>query len=65
LNGAWEGDEQEMFRLQYRMTLIPDVSSWILTLIERDDDSRSWGNFSSLFLTQYHTNLGVRLHIYS
>jgi hypothetical protein len=54
---VWEGDEQEMFRLQDRMALIPDISSWTLTLIERDDDTRSWGNFSSLFFTQYHVNL--------
>jgi hypothetical protein len=46
-----------MFRLQDRMALIPDISSWTLTLIERDDDTRSWGNFSSLFFTQYHVNL--------
>jgi hypothetical protein len=54
-----------MFRLQDRTTLIPDVSSWTLTLIEKDDDIRSWGNFSGLFLTQCHANLGVGLHIYS
>jgi hypothetical protein len=42
------------------------VSSWTLTLIEREDDTRSWGNFSGLFLTRCHTNLrGLGLHIYS
>jgi hypothetical protein len=46
-----------MFRLQDRTALIPDVSSWTLTLIERMDDTRSWSNFSGLFLTQCHTNL--------
>jgi hypothetical protein len=38
-----------MFRLQDRTALIPDVSSWILTLIEREDDTRSWGNFLIYF----------------
>jgi hypothetical protein len=33
------------------------VSSWTLTLIEREDATRSWGNFSGSFLTQCHTNL--------
>jgi hypothetical protein len=33
------------------------VSSWTLTLIEREDDTGSWGNFSNLFLTQCHANL--------
>jgi hypothetical protein len=39
--GAWKEDEQEMFRLQDRTALIPDVSSWALILIEREDDIRS------------------------
>jgi hypothetical protein len=30
-----------MFRLQDRTVLIPDVSSWTLTLIEREDDTRN------------------------
>jgi hypothetical protein len=42
---VWEGDEQEIFRLQDRMTLIPDVRNRTLALIEREDDTRSWGNF--------------------
>jgi hypothetical protein len=46
-----------MFRLQDRTALIPLVRNRILTLIEKEDDTRSWGNFSSLFLTQCHTNL--------
>jgi hypothetical protein len=37
--------------------MLPNVSSWTLTLIEREDDTRSWSNFSGLFLTQCHTNL--------
>jgi hypothetical protein len=37
----WEGDEQEMFRLQDRMALIPLVRNRTLTLIEREDDTRS------------------------
>jgi hypothetical protein len=36
-----EGDEQEMFRLQYRTALILDVRNRTLTLIEREDDTRS------------------------
>jgi hypothetical protein len=32
---------KEMFKLQDRTTLILDVSSWTLTLIEREDDTRS------------------------
>jgi hypothetical protein len=58
-------DEQEMLRLQDNTALIPLVSRWILTLgssriltlIEGEDDTRSWGNFLGLFLTQCHTNL--------
>jgi hypothetical protein len=38
-----------MFRLQDRMTLIPDVRNRTLTLIERDDDTRSWCNFLVYF----------------
>jgi hypothetical protein len=33
------------------------VSSWTLTFIEREDDTRSWDNFSGLFLTQCYANL--------
>jgi hypothetical protein len=44
-----EGNEQKMFRLQDRTALIPVVSNWILTLIKRDDDTRSWGNFLVYF----------------
>jgi hypothetical protein len=39
--GAWEGDEQEMFRLQDRTALISLVRNRTLTLIEREDDTRS------------------------
>jgi hypothetical protein len=38
-----------MFRLQDRMTLIPDVRNRTLTLIEREDDTRSWDNFLVYF----------------
>jgi hypothetical protein len=37
----WEGDEQEMFRLQDRTALIPLIRNRTLTLIEREDDTRS------------------------
>jgi hypothetical protein len=37
--------------------LVVFVISWTLTLIKRENDTRSWGNFSALFLTQCHTNL--------
>jgi hypothetical protein len=33
------------------------VSSWTLTFIEREDDTRSWDNFSGLFLTQCYAKL--------
>jgi hypothetical protein len=46
---AWEGDEQEMFRLQNRTALIPLVMNRNLTLIEREDDTRSWKNFLFYF----------------
>jgi hypothetical protein len=46
---VWERDEQEMFRLQDGTTLIPDVRNRTLTLIEREDDIRSWGNFLVYF----------------
>jgi hypothetical protein len=38
-----------MFRLQDRMALIPDVRNRALTLIESEDDTRSWGNFLVYF----------------
>jgi hypothetical protein len=44
-----EGDEQEMFRLQDRTALIPLVRNITLTLIERKDDTRNWGNFLVYF----------------
>jgi hypothetical protein len=50
--GGMKRDEQEMFRLQDRTALISDISNWTLTLIEREGDTRSWGNFFDLFLTQ-------------
>jgi hypothetical protein len=42
---AWERDVQEIFMLLDRTTLIPFVRNRILTLIEREDDNRSWSNF--------------------
>jgi hypothetical protein len=42
-------DEQEMFKLQDRTALIPDVRNRTLTLIKREDDNRSWGNFLIYF----------------
>jgi hypothetical protein len=38
-----------MFRLHDRMALIPDVRNRTLTLIEREDDTRSWSNFLAYF----------------
>jgi hypothetical protein len=38
-----------VFRLQDRMALIPDVRNITLTLIEREDDTRSWDNFLVYF----------------
>jgi hypothetical protein len=38
-----------MFRLQDRMALIPFVRNRTLTLIEREDDTRIWGNFLVYF----------------
>jgi hypothetical protein len=38
-----------MFRLQDRTALIPDVRNRTLTLIERDDDTKSWDNFLVYF----------------
>jgi hypothetical protein len=38
-----------MFRQQDRTTLIPDVRNITLTLIEREDDTRSLSNFLVYF----------------
>jgi hypothetical protein len=38
-----------MFRLHDRTALIPFVRNRTLTLIEREDDTRSWGNFLVYF----------------
>jgi hypothetical protein len=38
-----------MFRLQGRTALITDVRNRTLTLIEREDDTRSWYNFLVYF----------------
>jgi hypothetical protein len=56
-----EGDEQEMLRLQDSTALIPVVSSRIFTLIESEDDTRSWefSRFISQTLPQCHALQGV------
>jgi hypothetical protein len=58
---AWKGDEQEMFSLQDRTALIPLIRNRTLTLIEREDDTRSWENFLIYFShsTQCHALQGV------
>jgi hypothetical protein len=38
-----------MLRLQDRTALIPDVRNRTLTLVKREDDTRSWGNFLVYF----------------
>jgi hypothetical protein len=38
-----------MFKLQNRTALIPLVRNRTLTLIEREDDTRSWDNFLVYF----------------
>jgi hypothetical protein len=54
-----------MFRLQDRTALIPDVRNNTLTLIEREDDTRSWGNFLIYFSHMPCQPKGLELHIYS
>jgi hypothetical protein len=55
-----------MFRLQDRTALIPLVRNRTLTCIEREDDTRSWDNFSGLFLTLYHNAMPSKgLEIYT
>jgi hypothetical protein len=56
-----------MFKLQDRTALIPLVRNRTLTLIKREDDTRSWSNFSGLFLTLYHnvmSSKGLGIHTY-
>jgi hypothetical protein len=55
-----EGDEQEMLRLQDSTALIPLVSSRIFTLIESEDDTRSWEFFLGLLLKLYHNAIPSR-----
>jgi hypothetical protein len=46
---------------------VGDVRIRTLTLIEREDDTRSWGNFSGLFLTLYYNVMpskGLGIHTY-
>jgi hypothetical protein len=40
---AWEGDEQEMVRLQDNLALIPLVSNEIVTLMREDHTRRRLG----------------------
>jgi hypothetical protein len=54
-----------MFRLQDRMTLIPDIRNRTLTLIEREDDTRSWVIFWFISHTMSYRPKGLGLHIYS
>jgi hypothetical protein len=48
-----------MFRLYDRMTLIPDVRNRTLTLIEMEDDTRSWDNFLIYFSHNAMPTYGV------
>jgi hypothetical protein len=55
-----------MFRLQDRTALIPLVRNRTLTLIEREDDTRSWGNFL-VYFSLYHNDIsskGLKIHTY-
>jgi hypothetical protein len=55
-----------MFRLQDRTALIPDLRNRTLTLIEREDDTRSWGNFL-IYFSLYHNVVppkGLEIHTY-
>jgi hypothetical protein len=56
-----------MLRLQDNLALIPHVSRGILTLIEGEDDTRSWGNFL-VYFSHHHTMPypleGLGIHIY-
>jgi hypothetical protein len=52
-----EGDEQEMLRLQDSTALIPLVSSRIFTLIESEDDTRSW-EFFWFYFSNYPLGVG-------
>jgi hypothetical protein len=45
--------------LQHRTTLIPLVRNRTLTLIEREDDTRSWSNFLIYF--SYSTTMSYPL----
>jgi hypothetical protein len=57
-------DEQELFRLQDRTALISVVRNRTLTLIEREDDIRSWSNFL-VYFSLYHNAMpskGLEIH---
>jgi hypothetical protein len=54
-----------MFRLQDRTALIPYVRNKTLTLIEREDDTRSWGNFWFISHTMPCQPKMLGLYIYS
>jgi hypothetical protein len=53
-----------MFRLQDRTALIPDVRNRTLTLIEREDDTRSYGNFLIYFSHNVMPSKGLEMHTY-
>jgi hypothetical protein len=56
-----------MFRLQDRTALIPLVRNKTLTLIEREDDTRSWDNFLVYFshpTTMTLPSKGLEIHTY-
>jgi hypothetical protein len=54
-----------MFRLQDITALITDVRNRTLTLIEREDDTRSLSNFCFISHTMSYQLKGLGLHIYS
>jgi phosphoenolpyruvate-protein kinase (PTS system EI component) len=53
-----------MFRLQDRTTLIPDVRNRTLTLIEREDDTRSCDNFLIYLSHNVTPSKGLEIHTY-
>jgi hypothetical protein len=53
-----------MFRLQDKTTLIPDVRNRTLTLIEREDDTRSWDNFLVYLSYNVIPSKGLEIHTY-
>jgi hypothetical protein len=62
---VWEGDEQEMFRLQDRTALISDVRNRTLTLIERGMTQGVGAIFWFISHTMSCQPKGLGLHIYN